>query len=106
MPKLSYQRRKRDPWDGWYKTSRWQKLRWSILVRDRFTCKTCRTIKADTSQLVCDHITSHKGNERLFWTGPFQTLCKQCHDSLKQRADKGNPSTPIGLDGWPIEGAG
>lgn len=26
-------------WRRWYKTARWQKLRWSVLVRDLFTCQ-------------------------------------------------------------------
>lgn len=85
-----------------YKTARWQKLRWSILVRDLFTCQECKGIEADTSQLVCDHIEPHKGDEAKFWAGPFQTLCKHCHDSLKQREEHGNPIVPIGIDGWPI----
>jgi 5-methylcytosine-specific restriction endonuclease McrA len=68
----------------WYKTARWQKLRWSVLVRDLFTCQMCKGIQADTSQLVCDHIDQHHGNEAKFWAGPFQTLCKPCHDRTKQ----------------------
>ena len=75
-------------WRRWYKTARWQKLRWSILARDLFTCKMCKRIEADTSQLVCDHIDQHHGNEQAFWAGPFQTLCKQCHDGTKQRQER------------------
>lgn len=32
---------------------------------------------------VCDHITPHKGDEGLFWDGPFQSLCKVHHDASK-----------------------
>ena len=74
-------------WRAWYKTARWQKLRWSILVRDLFTCAKCKAIKADTSQLVCDHIERHQGNEAAFWSGPFQTLCASCHSGAKQREE-------------------
>lgn len=74
-------------WRAWYKTARWQRLRWSILVRDGFTCTMCGGIEADTSQLVCDHIERHGGDEGKFWAGPFQTLCKPCHDGTKQRVE-------------------
>ena len=49
-------------WRKWYKTARWQKLRWSVLVRDLFTCQMqgCGRIEADTSQLVADHKHPHQ----------------------------------------------
>lgn len=84
-----------------YKTTRWQKLRWSILARDLFTCQMCKVMQTDTSMLVCDHIDPHKGDEAKFWAGPFQTLCAPCHNSLKKREEHGNPVQPIGVDGWP-----
>jgi len=74
-------------WRAWYKTARWQKLRWSILTRDLFTCQMCKRTEADISQLVCDHVEPHRGNEAKFWAGPFQTLCKACHDQDKQRQE-------------------
>ena len=58
--------RLRDAAEGgraWYKTARWQRLRWSVLLRDR-------------------------GDEERFWAGPFQTLCKPCHDGAKQRSER------------------
>lgn len=76
------------PWRRWYKTSRWQKLRWSVLVRDGFQCRRCKRIDGDTSRLVCDHVEPHRGDETLFWSGPFQTLCKPCHDSVKQSEER------------------
>ena len=73
---------------AWYRTARWQKLRWSVLVRDLFTCRHCAALHADTSQLVCDHVVPHRGDETLFWAGPFQCLCKSCHDSQKQKEER------------------
>jgi 5-methylcytosine-specific restriction endonuclease McrA len=73
------------PWKRWKKTARWQKLRWSVLVRGLFTCRMCNRIVADTSQLVADHKTPHRGDERLFWDeANLQCICKTCHDSVKQ----------------------
>lgn len=92
-------------WKAWKKTARWQCLRWSVLVRDRFTCqrKGCGRIEADTSQLVADHIKAHKGDERLFWDeANLQCLCKPCHDGPKQSFERtGRQKQPIGPDGWP-----
>jgi 5-methylcytosine-specific restriction enzyme A len=77
------------PWRRWYKTARWQRLRWSVLVRDLFTCRLCRRIEADTSQLVADHRVPHRGDEALFWDdGNLQCLCKACHDGVKQGEER------------------
>lgn len=76
-------------WRRWYKTARWQKLRWDALVRDNFTCRMCGRIEADTSQLVGDHIIPHRGDRELFFDATnVQCLCKPCHDSDKQRAEQ------------------
>lgn len=78
-----------EPYRKLYKTARWQKLRWSILVRDLFTCQMCGKIGADTSQLVCDHVEPHYGNPAAFWAGPFQTLCADpCHNTHKQKIER------------------
>ena len=51
---------------------------------------------------VCDHVHPHRGDEVKFWAGPFQSLCKPCHDSDKQRQENGGPArVAIGADGWP-----
>ena len=72
----------------WYKTARWQRLRWSVLVRDLFTCGMCRRLEADTAKLVADHRVPHRGSEALFWdAGNLWCLCKPCHDSAKQREE-------------------
>ncbi len=79
------------PWRAWYKTARWQKLRWSVLVRDLFTCQRpgCGYSTSETAQLVADHRTPHRGDERLFWDADnLQCLCKPCHDRHKQREER------------------
>ena len=98
--------RDRQPWRRWYKTARWQKLRWSVLLRDLFTCRRCHVLEADTSQLVADHRKAHRGSEALFWDeANLWTLCKPCHDSWKQRVEaradqmEGGGSKVQGVDG-------
>ena len=79
------------PWRRWYKTARWQRLRWFVLVRDLFTCQMpgCGRVEPDTAQLVADHIRPHRGDEALFWAETnIQCVCKSCHDGLKQRLEQ------------------
>lgn len=79
-------RRETDPCRKLYSTKRWRDLRMRILTRDLFTCQnaSCGRVVSDTSELVCDHIEPHCGDVAKFWAGPFQTLCKRCHDKVKQ----------------------
>jgi 5-methylcytosine-specific restriction endonuclease McrA len=82
--------RQRDeqPWRQWYKTARWQRLRWAVLQRDLFTCQRCQRLEGETAKLVADHRRAHRGDEALFWDeGNLWTLCKPCHDGWKQRQE-------------------
>lgn len=85
----------------WYKTARWQKLRARQLYHHPL-CVMC--LPRPTPATVCDHKDPHRGDEAKFWAGPFQSLCKQHHDSDKQRMEKGGKAKAvIGVDGWPEE---
>lgn len=76
-------------WRRWYKTADWQRLRWSVLSRDLFTCRRCGRIEADTSQLVADHIDPHRGDRAKFWDADnLQCLCAPCHNGAKQAEEK------------------
>ena len=77
------------PWRRWYKTARWQALRWQVLVRDLFTCQRCKRIEGDTSQLVADHRKAHRGDPMLFWSiANLWTLGVNWHSSAKQREER------------------
>lgn len=74
------------PWKRWYKTARWQALRLKVFLRDVYQCKRCGKVEATP---ICDHVRPHRGDERLFWDeSNLQTLCKHCHDSLKQAEEQ------------------
>lgn len=76
-------------WRAWYKTARWQKLRWQVLARDLFTCQMCNRIEGNTSLLVADHKIAHKGNAALFWDeANLQCLCAKCHNTTKQATER------------------
>lgn len=72
-------------WRAWYKTARWQHIRKAQLEADCYTCRMCKRV---TTELVCDHVEPHRGNEAMFWSGPFQSLCHSCHDSRKQAEER------------------
>lgn len=77
------------PWRAWYKTARWQRLRWQVLTDARFTCAMCGRLEGNTSQLVADHIRPHRGDDELFWQrANVQCVCKPCHDGAKQAMEK------------------
>lgn len=87
------------PHRRWYKTARWQRLR-AAQLQAYPLCAMCPGVVPAT---ICDHVQPHRGDETKFWTGPFQSLCKPCHDSDKQRIENGNkPKARIGADGWPL----
>jgi 5-methylcytosine-specific restriction protein A len=91
------------PHKRWYKTARWQALRLSQLNQEPL-CRFCIIRGEVRVATVCDHIEPHRGDEIKFWSGPFQSLCKLCHDSDKQRIERGGQARQrIGLDGWPVE---
>lgn len=78
-----------EPWRRWYKTSRWQRMRDSVLQRDAYTCRRCGGLECDTSCLVADHVLPHRGDAVLFWdNGNLQTLCVACHSSVKQAEER------------------
>ena len=62
----------------------------------------CRARGRVVLATVVDHIEPHRGDQAKFYGGALQSLCKQCHDSDKQRIELGKaPKPEIGLDGWP-----
>ncbi|UZW54046.1 HNH endonuclease [Sphingobium sp. JS3065] len=79
------------PWRRLYSTARWRQLRMKIFVRDNFTCQWpgCGKVQGNTSLLVADHRTPHRGDEVRFWDERnLWTLCKACHDGPKQKAER------------------
>ena len=86
---------KTDRWRGWYSLARWRHpkhgLRIRVLTRDLFTCQMrgCGKAEPDTSLLVADHKIPHRGDPALFWDeGNLWTLCKDCHDRVKQAEER------------------
>lgn len=84
---------------GW----QWQKIRRRWLMENPL-CKFCADAGRVTAASVVDHIVPHKGDQNLFWDeNNWQSLCKPCHDSLKQQEERRGYSSAVGLDGWPTD---
>lgn len=93
---------------------RWQKAR-DVWLAEHSTCVECRKHGRVERATVVDHIKPHRlgfalesgdaaaisAARKLFWDrSNWQSLCKLCHDSYKQRLEKsGEPG--CGLDGIP-----
>lgn len=87
-----------------YKTARWLKIRARQLQASPL-CVMCLKAGQVTAATVCDHTVPHRGDEALFWSGPFQSLCAHHHSSAKQSEERtGKPKRIVAFDadGWPL----
>jgi len=83
--------------------SRWQKARLSWL-RDNPLCADHLKRGAVVPATVVDHIVPHRGDTELFWDRDnWQSLCKRCHDSHKQRTEKSGTAVGCDLSGIPLD---
>lgn len=93
----------------WHKTSRhkrgygtaWDKLRKSILARDRYICQSCLEKGRVKPANQVDHITP-KAKGGADAPSNLQALCRTCHDEKTIRDAGGRLRPEIGLDGWPV----
>jgi 5-methylcytosine-specific restriction protein A len=69
-----------------YRYARWLRLRREQL-RAEPLCRFCGVAGIETAATVCDHVVPHRGNVDAFWSGPFQSLCVECHNRDKQRME-------------------
>lgn len=66
----------------------WRKARLEYLTAHPH-CRKCSELGTVRPATVVDHITPHRGNDRLFWfRGNWQPLCGPCHNSAKQREER------------------
>src|SRR5215510_12724232 len=87
---------------SFYKTARWQRLRRLQLMREPL-CRFCLERGFVTAANVVDHVTPHKGNWTAFVTGKLQSLCEQCHKSVKRQIELRGYRSDIGIDGLPTD---
>ncbi|MCY7262736.1 HNH endonuclease signature motif containing protein [Pseudomonas protegens] len=96
---------------------KWQQARDSFLREHPF-CSMCSTDQRPVAATVVDHKVAPKLKEakdsgdpaainlawKLFWRrSNWQSLCKFCHDSTKQRAEKSGRLPGCAADGRPLD---
>jgi 5-methylcytosine-specific restriction protein A len=89
-------------WDAWYSSRRWARIRRHQLLEQPF-CGYCLERGIVTAAEICDHVEPHRGDVNKFWLGPFQSLCKPCHDSTKRLVERRGFRPDVGVDGWPVD---
>lgn len=71
-----------------YGLARWRRIR-DEQLRAEPLCRPCQVEGFVVEATVCDHVEPHRGDVEKFWAGPFQSLCRTCHNSAKQREERG-----------------
>jgi 5-methylcytosine-specific restriction enzyme A len=88
---------------AWYWTPRWRKIRAQQLAAYPL-CIRCQEQGAITPATICDHVDkASKATVEGFFAGPFQSLCKNHHDSAKQREEARGHRDDIDAEGWPTD---
>lgn len=91
------------PWRHRYNTARWIKRR-LVHLSAHPLCEYCRRRGIVRAATVVDHKTPHKGDERLFFDeSNWQSLCKDCHDSVKRAEEHGRLTLGADADGQPLD---
>lgn len=86
-----------------YGSARWKKARATHLKREPF-CRLCAERGKRTKADTVDHIKPHRGDSRLFWdTSNWQSLCRTCHSSVKQRLEATGVRPGCDEDGLPLD---
>jgi len=86
-----------------YGSRLWQALRKQQLALQPL-CVMCEALGVVKASEVVDHIKPHRGDKTLFFNvNNLQSLCKQCHDSHKQRLEKTGKIIGGDINGNPID---
>jgi 5-methylcytosine-specific restriction protein A len=89
-------------WRHLYNTRAWKGIRANQLSAHPL-CEWCERRGRITAASICDHAIAHKGDEALFFGGPFLSLCKPCHDGAAQVRDNRGFTGACDASGWPTD---
>ena len=82
---------------------KWQKAREAYLKKHPLCAEHERRGIVEIATVV-DHKIPHKNDMKLFWdSSNWQSLCKLCHDSWKQRLEKSGIDSGCDLTGNPTD---
>jgi 5-methylcytosine-specific restriction protein A len=80
-------RRRHQPWRKWFHLAVWRDIRVAQLTREPL-CERCKAKDLIVAATVVHHEVPHRGNWELFVSGPFESLCKSCHDGEAQAEER------------------
>lgn len=80
-------RREAKPWRAWYALPEWQAIR-AIVLAERPLCERHKRAGSVVAATIVNHVHPHRGDWTLFLAGPFEALCKPCHDGDVQREER------------------
>jgi 5-methylcytosine-specific restriction enzyme A len=66
-----------------YDTKRW-KLKRLHQLRRHPLCAACLQDNVVKAATVAHHVIDHRGDYKLFFSSPLESLCKPCHDNIEQ----------------------
>jgi 5-methylcytosine-specific restriction protein A len=81
-------RRRQQPWRKWYSLRIWRDIRAAQLLSEPL-CQRCKARDVIVPAGIVHHQMPHHGDWSLFVGGPFESLCKPCHDSEAQAEERG-----------------
>jgi 5-methylcytosine-specific restriction enzyme A len=76
-------RRTEQPWRRWYSLRVWKAIRAAQLIGEP-CCRRCTARGLTVIATVVHHQEPHRGNWKRFISGPFESLCSDCHDREAQ----------------------
>ncbi|QJQ03928.1 HNH endonuclease [Herbaspirillum rubrisubalbicans Os34] len=86
-----------------YGTKQWFRLRHHQLQKEPL-CRFCLEQKRVSAATLVDHIEPHRGVEEKFYDpANLQSLCKPCHDSIKQQMEKSGVMRGCDESGLPLD---
>lgn len=86
-----------------YQSAGWRQLRAKVLA-EKPCCERCQQHRGELRRaVVVHHVEPHRGDFEKFYAGPFEALCKRCHDSDAQGEEKRGYGLALDEDGWPAD---
>ena len=90
-------------WHHLYDLKRWKATRLFQLGTHPMCC-LCEEAGKLTPACIVDHIVPHKGDVDLFFDpNNLQSLCKSCHDGVKQKLERTGIRKGSDLQGQPLD---
>jgi 5-methylcytosine-specific restriction endonuclease McrA len=87
--------------------SRAWKRRARLQIKHQPLCAMCLAEgRGAVRACVADHVIPHNNDPSLFIRGELQSLCSNCHNSRKKKAEnieRRGYDKRVGSDGWPVD---